>query len=236
MEEGTMPRERRRSHRVYVPGARARCSWGRSLANFSVIDVSRSGALLEGDHVLDEGDRLEMWLHLPGQEPLYLDGTVIRSAQRMGVSLAGVVFRFLIEEDQDAVEEIVARMRSSRGAETIVVAIPHDAGRRMVRLLRGHHPTVIRATTPLDLIQCLHVAGERAASVLIGEHLGRLGAGDIARFVRDVCPDARRVLVQSTIRMDRDAIDELVQGTISLPWERETLLSVLGLEPTRIAD
>lgn len=236
MDESTRPRDRRRSQRVYVPGARARCSWGRSLANFSVIDVSRSGALLEGDHALDEGDRIEMWLHLPGQEPLYLDGTVIRSAERMGVTLAGVSFRFLIEEDQDAVDEIVARMRSSRGAETMVVAIPHDAGRRMVRMLRAHHPTVIRAATPLDLVQCLHVAGDRATAVLIGEHLGRLNAADIARFVRDACPDARRVLVQSTILMDREGVDELMDGAIGLPWRQETLISVLGLKVEALPD
>ncbi len=177
-----------------------------------------------------------MWLHLPGQEPLYLDGTVIRSAERMGVSLAGVAFRFLIDEDQDAVDEIVARMRSSRGAETIVVAVPHDAGRRMVRMLRAYHPTVIRASTPLDLVQCLHVAAERTVSVLIGEHLWRLTAGDIARFVRDACPEARRVLVQSTILMDREGLEDLIDGSIALPWRNETLISVLGLDAGILTD
>lgn len=99
--------ERRASQRADVP---ARAVWvrgGEDVAEFLVVNLSASGALLIGSSRLSRGDTALLRLDAPGCNSVCVHVRIVRGGDEDGVNAIAVEFRHKSPDTEDAIQNVV---------------------------------------------------------------------------------------------------------------------------------
>lgn len=209
--------ERRKTYRVSVGDACARCSTGEQVGHYWVKDVSTGGALLQGRPLPPIGTELEVLLLLPGQRPCVTDARVLRQV-RPDDSPACVAVEFddVNADVEDAIEDfIMAEFLRERRPSALIAASIDPQSEALARSLRLVGCPAASVKTPLEAIARLEQPHQEIATVFLGTQLGGVQCREFAEFLARAYPSLRRVLVSAG---DPGFSSVNVHAVLPAPW------------------
>lgn len=209
--------ERRKTYRVIVGDACARCSTGEQVGHYWVKDVSTGGALLQGRPLPPIGTEMEVLLLLPGQRPCVTDARVLRQV-RTDDSPACVAVEFSdVDADlEDAIEDfIVGELSRERRPSALIAASTTPRSEALSRSLRLIGCPAAAVRTPLEAISRLEQPRGEISTVFFDDELGGVRCRELAQWLASAYPSVRRVLVSSG-DMAFSSIN--VHAVLPAPW------------------
>ena len=215
---------------VLAPCATSRCA---------IENISCSGALLVGDLLLAQSDRVKLLFHIDGESALAATADVVR-VDTIAPDRQRVALRFF--EPDDATQERIRAIVHAALERRWIAAVPAicviaDSPETSVTVGRDTQVlgwTLVSAATSTDLVARLRDPSLRFEAAIVDANLERVNAPAVLRHLTDEHPHTRRVLVASTTSKEAEA--EVVSGRahvfLQCPWDREVLLRALGAPGT----
>lgn len=216
--------DRRIALRIQPPLACARILHPDGLSFYTIEDLSQGGVRLSGTRGLCVGTRVTVELLLHGATPLKLRGRVLRKSSVLGAEIVvGFDRAAAIAPLFDADRGTIA---AARPTHLIAHPDPVTAG-IFLRMLRGLGRVGRWAPTALDAVNWLERAPMSVACV--APEFGG-GGPEFGRFLRDLHPKVRRILLLRS----QDRLDELgvepgsFHAVLRSPFAREDVQFVVG--------
>jgi hypothetical protein len=217
--------ERRKTYRVEVENIWAQCFSDGSAGRYHVENLSHGGLLVAGKPNLPEETSLSVFLNLPGDEPLAVDGIVRRHERRpTREPRFAIEFGYLNDDEQDTLDDfIVAKVVRSLSPTVVIGSASAWERKALARSVQELGYGTVSMATPLSVIRFLGSKKDNVAAVILGAQLGRISALEFARYLQEAHPTIRRVLVTRSNGRRRQAAERLVHAVVRKPWTEESL-------------
>lgn len=223
--------ERRKTYRVEVENIWAQCFSDGAVGRYHVENLSHGGVLVRGEPTLPEETLLSVFLKLPGEEPLSVDGIVRRAEGRRARQPGfAIEFGYLNDDEQDTLDDFIVAKVVRNLSPTVVIGSASAWERKaLARSVKQLGYGSVAMATPLSVIRFLGAKKDSVAAVILGAQLGRIPALEFARYLQEAHPGLRRVLVTRSNGRRRQAAERLVHAVVRKPWTEESLEAALCL-------
>lgn len=182
--------ERRRAHRVRVPGGRAVCHSSDGERCYDVRDASRQGVCLEGAVPLRHGAAVVVDLTWPGIGHARCGGRVVRTGRRRrGI---GICFSEPDRRVEELIDELSAAQSTLRAITAMIYTPDPALGDHLGERVSELGARAVRARTSLEVLWRFHDCRVNISALVFDASPSGCA---MARFVRDEFPYVRRVLV-----------------------------------------
>jgi ActR/RegA family two-component response regulator len=208
-------------------------------SSFSIENISCSGALLVGDLLLAQSDRVKLLLQIEGEATLGATADVVR-VHTGALDRQHVAVRFFEPDDptQQRIRAIVHSALQRRWISAApAICVVADSPDTSVMVERDTHVlgwTLVSAATSTDVIAHLRDPSLRFEAAIVDVNLERVNAPAVLRHLAEEHPHTRRVLIGSTT--SEAAGTEVASGRahafLQSPWDRNALLRALGAPGT----
>lgn len=227
--------ERRRSPRSEVPASAVVLAGGRCGGRYRVENLSAGGALLVGDGRVRPGERVTMFLELPGLKPIRLGAEVLRRQGEAGDARVAVAFRQLAPGVEDTIQRVVLasleRLHEASVPHVLVVDDAPQVCRALERDLHALGRRAVSAATPREAVTSLCGGERHIDAAVVDLRLGDADGLELLAFFSDRRPDVRRILMSGNLRpcqLELAVTSGRAHAVIDKPWTRADLARVLG--------
>ena len=222
--------ERRRYYRTNVTDTWAHCVCDQTAGRYSVEDLSQSGVLLSNGPMLEAETQIRIQLHIPGGDPISLDGEVLRCSDLTEEpSHFAVKFGYLAEDEQERIQAFIVQKLIHELSPLVLVAGTDGWERKaLIRSIRaiGYNP--VSVDTPLCVIRYLGFLRRPVSAVVLGSRFGRKESLTIAAFLADQYPQTRRIMVSRPSWRTRRAADDVMHTIVRKPWTEKQLKEAIS--------
>jgi hypothetical protein len=211
--------ERRRAARAAVSGVAVLQSGGQPPSIWRVTNVSAGGVGLEGEGAM-AADVVSLTLHVAGVPALELRARVLRRQVSRARGRAGLRFVGLTAAQAQVLRDVVAGEHAPSGERRRALVVSPDERRSsaLVGELERLGHSVRREPAPGQALAWL--LRDESEVLLVDEAVIEADRAGLLKFVRDVSPETRRLVIANDVRgfrlyyaMKAGLVDRLVEPT-----------------------